>query len=98
MPKLDIKCQSNHSQEETFTRVKKFFDTDTTLAKFDSDLKTEFNDSAYSGSVIGRQFKAKLEVSGNAEVCINVDLPFHLALAKGMIQKTLQSKLDEALS
>jgi hypothetical protein len=46
-------------------------------------------------------FSANLKVAenaGGATVQIEVDLPLTLALAKGMIQKTLEKKLDEALS
>jgi hypothetical protein len=54
-----------------------------------------------SGTAQGSMFKAKLNVKENAggsTVAVTVDLPMTLMLMKGMVEKTLQKKLDEALS
>jgi hypothetical protein len=38
------------------------------------------------------------EHQAGSQVEIIVDLPLHLALVKGMVEKTLKKKLEEALS
>jgi hypothetical protein len=46
-------------------------------------------------------FKAKInvkEAGGGSNIQITVDLPLSLALMKGMVQKTLEKKLEEALA
>lgn len=74
---------------------------DPELRKLDRNYSCSFNAASMSGTATGSQFKADLRVKGlssESEVEITVDLPFHLALAKGLVQKTLTKKLAEILS
>jgi hypothetical protein len=76
-------------------------EADKELHKLDPGYKCNFDTSSLTGSAKGKFFKATMEVTEKPEgafVEILVDLPMTLTLAKGMVAKTLQKKLDECLS
>lgn len=101
MPSIKVEKQSQHSAGDSFKRVSKMLETDRDLKKLDSKYKCEFNEQALTGTADGSLFKAKMNIKESGAGCkveITVDLPFHLALVKGMVQKTLEKKLEEALS
>jgi hypothetical protein len=67
----------------------------------DPKYTCEFNPEKHSGSAKGSQFKANMLIqdeAGGSKVEITVELPFHLGLIKGLVSKTLEKKLDQALS
>lgn len=67
----------------------------------DPELNCTFDSASLSGQATGKQFKAKLKVTHASPGCtveVTVDLPFHLALVKGVVEKTLSKKLDETLA
>ena len=100
MPKVSVKSSSSLSPDEAFSKVKNMLEQDRELKKLDPEINYEFNDGGLSGEAKGKFFKANMQVtaSGDAsEVEIVIDLPFHLALAKGLVQKTLQDKLNKNL-
>lgn len=75
-------------------------ENDAELKKLDPKYVCDFNPSDLSGSAKGSQFKANMNIESagaGSRVQIVVDLPFHLALVKGLVQKTLEKKLDQAL-
>lgn len=101
MPSVKIEKQSPLSPNDSFKRISDLLSNDKDLRKLDAKYKADFNPQTLSGTAEGSMFKAKLNVSPGAagsNIQIVVDLPFHLALAKGMVEKTLQKKLDEALA
>ena len=102
MPKFTVEKNSNLSTKETFDRVTDLLKNDKELKKLDPAYKCEFDESSLSGTASGKFFKALMDIqasgSEGAVVKITVDLPFTLALAKGLIEKTLKKKLDESLS
>jgi hypothetical protein len=102
MPSIKVEKQSKLSAGDTFKRVTDMLSNDKDLKKLDPSYKSEFDSGSMSGTATGSMFKAKLNVSdaggGGSTVALVVDIPFHLALAKGMIEKTLQKKLEEALA
>lgn len=101
MPSVKIEKQCNLSADDSFKRISEMLSNDTDLRKLDPKYKADFNASTRSGSADGSMFKAKLNVqesSGGSKVEIVVDLPFHLALVKGMVEKTLSKKLEEVLA
>jgi hypothetical protein len=101
MPKVVISRQSSAQPQEAYSKVKSLLADDQDLKKLDPSYKTTFNDSKLSGQAAGKMFKAELAVKASAEGCeveIVVDLPFALSLAKGLVQRTLQKKLDESLA
>ena len=100
MPKVKVTKQSNHSPSEAFDRVSKLLNNSQDLKKLDPAYTCKFNSESLTGTATGKMFKANMTVSGSgdsSDVEIVVDLPLALALAKGMVEKTLQRKLDESL-
>ena len=86
---------------EVFEKVTKLLENDAELKKLDSSYSCEFDQSSLSGTAKGKLFKAKMNIQDqgdSSKVTIEVDLPITLALAKGLVQKTLQKKLDDSLS
>jgi len=101
MPSIKVEKQSKLSTSDSFKRISNMLSNDSDLKKLDSKYKCEFDEKAMTGTADGSLFKAKMNVkesAGGSKVEIVVDLPFHLALVKGMVEKTLQKKLEEALS
>lgn len=101
MPSVKIEKQCKLSADDSFKRISDLLSNDKDLRKLDASYKAAFNPATRSGSADGSMFKAKMnvtEAAGGSKVEIVVDLPFHLALAKGMVEKTLSKKLEEALA
>jgi hypothetical protein len=101
MPKVNLHLDSNHSPKDTYDRVNKFLENDKDLKKLDPSYVCQFDPAAMKGTAKGKLFSAQLQISPKAQgasVDITVDLPMTLALAKGMVQKTLQKKLDQSLA
>jgi hypothetical protein len=101
MPKLSVETQSKLSAKEAFEKVTKLLEHDSDLKKLDSSYSCQFDPASLTGVASGKLFKAKMEIQDQGDgskVTIIVDLPMTLALAKGMVQKTLQKKLDVSLS
>ena len=100
MPSVKIEKQSKHPAQESFKRISDLLTNDKDLRKLDAAYKCDFDAASMSGSATGSMFKAKLSVkedSGGSKVEIVVDLPFTLALMKGMVEKQLAKKLEEVL-
>jgi hypothetical protein len=101
MPTLKIEKKSSLTPNESFKRISNLLENDKDLRKLDPKLNCAFDPQSLSGTATGSQFKAKMKVSeasAGSLVEITVDLPFHLALVKGMVEKTLSKKLDESLA
>ena len=101
MPSIKVEKQTPLSANDSFKRISDMLSQDKDLRKLDSKYKCEFNAKEMTGVADGSMFKAKMSVKdqqGGSKVEIVVDLPLHLALVKGMVEKTLVKKLEEALS
>lgn len=101
MPSLKINKQTSLSADDSFQRISSLLSNDKDLKKLDSKYKAEFDKNTRSGTAEGSMFKAKMNVkesAGGSTVELTVDLPMTLALMKGMVEKTLQKKLEEALA
>lgn len=101
MPKLEVTKESPLSPQASFEKVTKLLENDRDLKKLDASYTCQFDAATLSGSAKGKLFNAKLEIKpngGGSSVAIHVELPFALSLAKGLVQKTLQKKLDESLA
>ncbi len=101
MPSVKIEKQTNLSPADSFKRISDLLSNDKDLRKLDASYKAEFDAKSMSGKAEGSMFKAKMNVTetgDGSKVAIVVDLPFHLALVKGMVEKTLQKKMDEVLA
>lgn len=76
-------------------------ESDKDLQKLDPGYKCTWAPEKLWGEAKGKQFTAQLKVSevqGKANIEVQVDLPFHLALVKGVVEKTLTKKLEAAIS
>ena len=101
MPKIKVQADSTADQKSTFDKVCLMLQDDRDLKKLDPKYVCQFDNQGMTGTAQGQHFKADMNViakGSGSEVEITVELPFHLALAKGMVQKTLKQKLDAALS
>lgn len=101
MPKVKVESQSKHSAEETFKRIRHMLENDKELRKMDSSYVCQFNEKSLSGSAKGGKFEADMKVASigsGASVEIEVSLPLMLTPVKGIVQSTLQKKLETALA
>ena len=101
MPSLKIERDTKLSATDSFQRITKLLEFDKDLRKLDSKYQCKFDASALTGSADGQHFKAKMKITPagtGSKVEVSVDLSLHLALVKGMVEKTLTKKLEEALS
>jgi hypothetical protein len=101
MPSIKVEKQTKLSAQDSFKRVSDMLSGDKDLRKLDAKYKCDFNPKDLSGTADGSMFKAKMNIKesgGGSKVEITVDLPFHLALVKGMVESTLKKKLEEVLS
>ena len=101
MPTVKITKSTPKPPDEAFKKISDLLENDTELRKLDPKYVCEFESSSHSGTAKGSQFKANMKVlpsGGGSDVEINIELPFHLGLIKGLVSKTLEKKLDEALS
>ncbi len=100
MPKVKVESQSKYSPEETFKKIKQMLETDRDLQKLDAGYKCNFNESAMTGTAKGSKFEANMKVASTgagSQVQIEVDLPLMLTPIKGVVQSTLQKKLELTL-
>lgn len=102
MPSIKIAKNSALSAPECFEKIKQLLENDKELRRLDPQYQCEFDSDQLSGKATGSQFKASLNVTDSgaqgSQMEIIVDLPFHLTLVKGIVQKTLEKKVDQALS
>ncbi|MGE0526158.1 MAG: hypothetical protein AB7G93_20135 [Bdellovibrionales bacterium] len=101
MPSIKVEKQTSLSPGDSFKRISDLLSNDKDLRKLDPKYKAEFSPETLSGSADGSMFKARMNVkdaAGGSKVEIVVDLPFHLSLVKGMVEKTLRTKLEQVLA
>ena len=99
MASFTVEHETNLSQDETYKKVKKFFEENDSLKKLDSNLEYSFNDAAHTGRVKGSKFECNLKVLGSSpcKVDVTVSLSLFLTPFKVKIQETLQSKIRQVL-
>jgi hypothetical protein len=101
MPSLKVEKQTSLNANDSFKRISDLLSNDKDLKKLDSKYKAQFDAGTRSGVAEGSMFKAKLNVTeagAGSKVVVTVDLPLTLMLMKGMVEKTLTKKLEEALA
>jgi hypothetical protein len=101
MPTIKVERTTTLKGADSFQRLTQLLDQDKELRKLDPHYKCQFTNETLSGVAESKLFTAKLKVldSGSgSKVELTVDLPFHLALVKGMVQRTLEKKIDETLA
>jgi hypothetical protein len=101
MPKVKVQSNSKLSAQETFQKIRTLLETDKDLRKMDSSYQCKFDESKLAGTAKGSKFSADMHVTSSetgSMVEIEVDLPLMLTPVKGVVQSTLQKKLDSALA
>lgn len=101
MPKFKVETTSKHSAQDTYQKIKSLLENDRDLRKMDSSYVCNFNDSGLAGTAKGSKFEAAMKVAGTgsgASVEIEVSLPLLLSPLKGVVQSTLQKKLESVLA
>ena len=101
MPSVKIQKNTSQSPDQAFKRISDLLQNDSELRKLDSKYACEFDAKALTGTAKGSQFKADMKIlpeGAGSQVQITVELPFHLGLVKGLVSKTLEKKLEEALA
>lgn len=101
MPSFKVTKDSPLTAKDSFQRIHDWLQNDKDLRKLDPKYTVQIDAEKLAANAQGQHFKAQLKVESagtGAQVEISVDLPFHLALMKGLLEKTLKKKLDEALA
>ena len=101
MPKIKVETKSKLSAQETFQKIKSLLENDKDLRKMDSSYVCKFDESALSGSAKGGKFEADMQVKNEgagSSVEIEVNLPLMMTPFKGVVQSTLQQKLERVLA
>ncbi len=101
MPKVTIDHKTDLNASDAFTKIKKFFETDMDIRRFDPSVQCQFVDSKMTGTANGSQFKAQIAVSSagtGSNISVVVDLPLLLTPFKNKVQEMIQSKLGKYLA
>ncbi|MDX9731106.1 MAG: hypothetical protein RBT63_04990 [Bdellovibrionales bacterium] len=101
MPKFKVESNTGLNQTDAYTRIKSMLENDQDLKKMDSSCTFSFNDAKQTGLAKGSKFTADLKVTAvgaGSNVTIEVDLPLMLTPVKGIVQSTLEKKLQKALA
>src|SRR3989344_3632258 len=100
MPKFKVEKTTNMKPKESFEKIKQFLSADPDLKMLDSSYKCQFEDEKMTGTAKGQKFNAQMQVSvdgDQSKVEITVDLPLLLMPFKGLVENTLNKKLDKLL-
>jgi hypothetical protein len=101
MPAIKLTTETSLSPQECFSRIAKLFESDKDIRKLDSHFTCKFDEKSLSGTAEGKQFKAQMQVvpaKQGSSVQVEVNLAFLLTPLKGMVQKTLEKKLNAVLA
>ena len=101
MPKVKVESQTKHSSEEAFKKIRAMLESDGDLKRMDPSYACKFNEQSLTGTAKGGKFEANMKVvasGAGSKVEIEVSLPLLLTPVKGIVQSTLQKKLDSALA
>jgi hypothetical protein len=101
MPKFKIESQSKHSPQDTFQKIRGLLENDKDLRKMDSSYTCQFNETAMSGKAKGSKFEADMKVTSQGAgsvVVLDVSLPMMLTPLKGVVQSTIEKKLQSLLA
>lgn len=101
MPKFKVESQSKLPPQEAFQKIRGLLENDRDLRKMDSSYTCQFDESALSGRAKGSKFEADMRVKPQANgsvVELDVSLPMMLTPLKGVVQSTIEKKLQTLLA
>lgn len=101
MPKLNFNHTTTKNSKDVFSMIKKFFESDADIRRFDSNIQCQLNDQEMSGKVKGSVISADFKVTAvntGSKLDITIDIPFIMTPLKGKVQETIQKKLDKYLA
>jgi len=101
MPKVILEKSTSLDPQTTFTKVQSMLSDDKDLRKLDSNYKCQFDAQNLSGSAKGSQFEANMSIKKTEQgshLTLVVQLPLLLTPFKGLVEKTLSSKLEQIFS
>ncbi len=100
MPKIIVQKSVNKAAQETFEKLKTFLSSDPDLKRMDSSYQCQFQDEQMTGTAKGTKFNALLNVKQNgtnSDIEIQIDLPLMMTPFKGVVESTIQNKLNKLL-
>lgn len=89
------------SPQDCYSKITNLLQNDKELQKLDPGYQCQFDPQKLSGTAKGSQFKASMQIApvgAGSSVELSVELPFHLGLVKGLVQKTLEKKVSALLT
>lgn len=100
MPQISLSLDSKHSQEQTFLWIKKKLSAAKDIEKNIGSFSTKSDTKKCTLELNGKKIKVLVKVKKKLTkslVCVEVDLPFKLALLKGIIKQKLEKKISDLL-
>lgn len=100
MPQISLSLDSKHGQEQTFLWIKKKLSIAKDIEKNIGAFSTHSNTEKCSLELRAKTIKVSVKVKkklNKSLVCVEVDLPFKLALLKTVIKQKLEQKISDLL-
>lgn len=99
MPKINFEIPVPVSQDEAFSRIKKYLKGDNDIKKFDSKVACTFDEDEKLCDLKGSQFKAQIGTKSgkknNAIIDVSIEIPLALALFKGKIKDMVERSIQK---
>ena len=96
MPKFNITHKSNLKTQDSYAKIKAFFNSEEEMKKIGQKMQCSFDDKTLTGKAKGGQFSAEIVVKSDGEgskIEILVDLAMLLTPLKGKVQEIITHKL-----
>jgi hypothetical protein len=91
------KINSPHDDDQTWERIKSYFEAKDPLAKMGVKGEVNFDDSSKQINISGKGFDGKIQVASNS---VNYDLKLGLIFKplKGKVEEVIEKYINRALS
>lgn len=100
MPQVSLAIESKSNQSQTFAWIEKKLSTIKDIEKNIGKFTINSNPKKHSISLNGEKIKVQIQVKKTLKtslVCVDIDLPFKLALLKNVIKNKLEKKISGLL-
>jgi hypothetical protein len=101
MAKLSVKVKSNHTPQDTFSKLADLLDNVEEIKSFDPTFAVSLDQANLKATAKGKKLKGDFTVfdeGDTSSVEVNLDIPMALFPFKGKIQSVLERKVEKALS